>query len=118
MKLHFLSGSRLKDRGDNNMANRKNCPAALGNPNKSKRVYSNSYATQRARILKEFETRQQISTFYFRDDMGIVHPAGRIKELREQYKILRSWTREPDQNGVIHRIGLYTYHGLKNSGEV
>lgn len=96
---------------------KKNRPAVLGNPIKSKRAYGNSYATQRARILKAFEVQKQMSTFYFRDDMGIVHPAGRIKELRERHKILLSWTREADQNGVIHRIGLYTYHGFKNRVE-
>lgn len=118
MKLHFSSGLLLKVRGDNNMTKRKNRPAALGNPSNSKQFYGNSYATQRARILKEFEIKQQISTFYFRDILGIVHPAGRIRELREHHKILLSWTREPDQNGVIHRIGLYIYHGLNSHGEV
>ncbi len=97
---------------------KKNRPADLGNPKKSKRPYGNSCTTQRARMLKEFETRKQISTFYFRDTMGIVHPGGRISDLRKQHKILLSWTHELDQNGVIHRIGLYTYHGLKNSEEV
>jgi len=93
-------------------------PGAMSNPNNSKRLYNNSCATQRAIILKAFEAEKKISTFNFRDNLGIVHPAGRIKELREKHKILTSWTREPDQNGVMHRIGLYTYHGLKKEQEI
>jgi hypothetical protein len=99
------------------MTNKKNRPVRLGNPNSSKRFYSNSYTAQQSRMLKAFETKKQISTFDFRDNLGIVHPAGRIKELRKKHKILTSWTLEVDQNGVGHRIGLYTYHGLKNGQE-
>lgn len=95
-----------------------NRPADLGNPNESKRFYDNSKATQRTRILRTIEKRKQMSTFDLRDELGIVHPAGRIKELREEHDITLSWTRQSDQNGVIHRIGMYTYVGLKNQGGV
>lgn len=95
------------------MSKKKNRPAALGNPNQFKRSYDNSYASQRARMLSEFEKNKQISTFYFRNNLGIVHPAGRIMELRGRHNILTSWTYEQDQNGILHRIGVYIYHSLK-----
>lgn len=91
----------------------KKCPAALGTFQKNSQKYSNSKANQRSRILKAFETNPKLSTFAFRK-MGIVSPAPRIGELREQhYEIDTQWINEPDENGVIHRIGLYVYHGKK-----
>lgn len=96
------------------MTKNKRPDSKLGRSKESKLPYGNSFANQRARILKEFEARKQISTFYFRDKLGIVHPAGRIKELRNQHNIYTSRTNEPDQNGVMHRIALYVYIGQKS----
>lgn len=93
--------------------NKKNRPGNLGNPPKNSQKYSNAKSNQRARILKAFEVNSKLSTFAFRK-MGIISPAPRIGELREQHhEIDTQWTNEPDENGVIHRIGLYVYHGKK-----
>lgn len=92
---------------------KKNGPGDLGNPPKNSQKYSNSKTNQCSRILKAFEVNPKLSTFAFRK-MGIVSPAPRIGELREQHhEIDTHWTNEPDENGVIHRIGLYVYHGKK-----
>lgn len=93
--------------------NKKNRPGKLGNPPKNSQKYSNAKSNQRARILKAFEINPHLSTFAFRK-MGILSPAPRIGELREQHhEIDTQWTKEADENGVIHRIGLYIYHGKK-----
>ncbi|QBR84711.1 hypothetical protein E3983_10250 [Legionella israelensis] len=73
---------------------------------------SNSLSTQRKKILKHFEKCPQLSTMQARNDLGILHPGGRIMELRKKgYEIVTHWISEPDSNGDIHRIGLYVYQG-------
>jgi len=47
---------------------------------------------------------------------GILHPPGRIGELRKKgYQIETYWASEPDSNGVLHRVGVYVYHGIKEN---
>lgn len=96
---------------------KKNGPGDLGNLPKNSQKYSNAKPNQRSRILKAFEVNPKLSTFAFRK-MGIVSPAPRIGELREQHhEIVTDWTNEPDENGINHRIGLYVYHGKKCNQE-
>lgn len=86
-------------------------PATLGNP-KTKPLYGTSSSSQRARILKHFADCPSLSTIQARDEYGILHPCGRIMELRKNgYYIDTHWTSEPDGNGVLHRVGLYVYQG-------
>lgn len=69
-----------------------------------KQPYDNKIETQQTRILKMFEYKPQLSTFEGRAK-GIVHLAGRIKELRDKgYKILTTWTNEDDALGISHTI--------------
>lgn len=73
-----------------------------------KNKHSNSCSSQRARILKHLQKKATVTTIEARNSLGILHPAGRIKELRELgYDIRTLWTRQHDNNGVTHRIGLY-----------
>lgn len=93
----------------------KKCPVGKrGSKTKKQRLYNNSTSSQRQRILKFFENEKRpLSTFFFRD-AGILHPGGRIKELRTiGHKILTYFVKEADSNGVFHRIGQYSYHGFK-----
>jgi hypothetical protein len=86
----------------------------LGNLKQSKQRYDNSLATQRARILKHFAENPRLSTIQAREEMGILHPCGRVMELRKRgYRIETHWIKEPDLNGVLHRIGLYVFQGMK-----
>lgn len=111
MKQHFSIGLRIKGRGSSAMS-KKNRPADLGNPPKTKRIYSNSVSSQRARILKHFSCCPRLSTIEARNNLGILHPGGRVLELRKKgYKIDTHWINAPDLNGVFHRIGLYVYQG-------
>lgn len=84
----------------------------LGNSKLTKRLYGNSSASQRARLLKHFENCTHLSTLQAREELGILHPCGRIMELRKRgHQIETHWINEADNNGVLHRIGLYVYQG-------
>ena len=79
--------------------------------NKSVHRYSNSISSQQARILKHLKDCSPLSTIHARE-LGILHPGGRVMELRKKgHKIDTHWIKEPDVNGVLHRVGLYVYKG-------
>jgi hypothetical protein len=78
----------------------------------SKPLYDNSASTQKKRLVKYFEKNTRLSTMEARNKMVILHPGGRINELRAKgYLIETHWTNEIDANGVPHRVGLYVYQG-------
>ncbi|BCA93799.1 hypothetical protein TUM19329_01600 [Legionella antarctica] len=95
----------------------KNHPVGqLGNSKLTKQLYGNSSASQRARILKHFESCPQLSTMQARDKYGIMSPAPRIEELRKKgYQISTQRITEIDRNGVPHRMGLYVFIGKKEA---
>lgn len=79
----------------------------IGNP-----LYSNSIKSQQERILKIFRKNSSLSTIQARNEYGILHPGGRVLELRKKgHKIDTHWISETDTNGVNHRVGLYVYKG-------
>ncbi len=90
------------------------CPVGkLGNTKKHKHYYDNSASTQRARILEHFSKSPRLTTMQARNVLGILHPCGRIMELRRLgYKIDTVRVHAEDSNGVNHRIGMYIFHGL------
>jgi hypothetical protein len=115
MKQHFLSGLLIREAYNMNLS--KERPDALANLDYTKPFYSNNSANQRARILKHFAISPRLSTIEAREVHGILHPCGRIMELRNLgYRIDTHWITAPDSNGVAHRIGLYVFHGLKKRG--
>ncbi len=75
--------------------------------------YNNSPSSQRARIVSWFsENKPRLSTTEAREILGVMHPAGRIQELKEGgHKIILNWTAQADANGVLHRAGEYVYLG-------
>lgn len=86
--------------------------SVLQNNPKSKPLYDNSTSSQCARILKHFEVCPRLSTIQARNEYGILHPGGRVRELRKKgYQIQTHWISESDSNGVMHRVGLYVYQG-------
>lgn len=86
--------------------------SGLQNNPKSKPLYDNSTTSQSLRILKHFDVCPRLSTIQARNEYGILHPGGRVMELRRKgYRIDTHWVNEPDSNGVNHRIGLYIYKG-------
>lgn len=71
------------------------------------KAHHNSTAAQRQRLLKALR-RGHVSTIYARRNLDILHPAGRVRELRLiGHNIRTIWTREQTDCGKYHRVGLY-----------
>jgi hypothetical protein len=73
--------------------------------------------SQRQLIRKYFQGLcTQLTVQEGRELLGIMHPSGRIHELRRQgYKIALHWVTELDSLGREHRNGLYVYMGTKGA---
>ncbi|HAT7871345.1 TPA: hypothetical protein JBE57_07525 [Legionella pneumophila] len=113
MRQHSLNGLQIKERRSDIMEDKNRPEGQLGTPN-AKPSYSNSASSQRARILKHFESCPRLSTVEAREIYGVLHPCGRIMELRKKgYLIDTHWIVAPDLNGVLHRVGLYVFKGQK-----
>lgn len=89
--------------------NEKSRPAATGTaPKQNAQTHDNSASAQRSRLL-EAMSRHPVSTIEARRDLDILHPAGRVKELRDRegHQILTVWSREPTECGKLHRVARY-----------
>lgn len=76
-----------------------------------------SRAMQRAALLKWLQTHQRITTLQARNELGIMHPAGRIQELRAAgNNIDTCWQWEADATGKEHKQALYVLLS-SNGGE-
>ncbi len=72
------------------------------------RYIDSSALNQRIAILNWFKTYQSLTTFEARDKLGIMHPGGRILELRRQgYWITTHWSTDYDPLGQAHRVACY-----------
>jgi len=68
----------------------------------------NSRAGQRLAILKYLQEHGSLTTLQARDELGIMSPASRVLELREQgYNIITHWTTSEDRTGTKHREAKY-----------
>lgn len=68
---------------------------------------STSITAQQARLLAALR-QNPITTIEAREVLAIMHPAGRIKELRAQgYEIVTLWQTDSDVSKTRHRVGLY-----------
>lgn len=68
----------------------------------------NSSSSQRAAILSYLYEYGSLTTLQARDELGIMSPASRVKELRELgYKIITFWTTSEDRTGTRHREAKY-----------
>ena len=69
---------------------------------------SHSYAAQRGRLLQYLKEHGSITTLQARQLLAVMHPAGRIRELRHSgYAISTYWSVDVDSAGIKHRQGLY-----------
>lgn len=67
-----------------------------------------SKALQRQRIMTAMACEGPIATSEARERLGIMHPAGRVAELRRMgYAIKTVWRYVADAEGVLHRQGVY-----------
>ena len=73
---------------------------------------NNSSSSQRARML-EWLFENTLTTIQARRHLDILHPAGRIKELRRfGHNIATVWTQAETDCGKSHRVGMYVLrHG-------
>lgn len=77
---------------------------------KEKRFQDNSREAQRARLLKALNTRgpSGVTTLEAREELNILHPAGRVQELRDEGRqIATIWTTATNSEGFAHRIARY-----------
>ncbi|KDE41364.1 hypothetical protein ADINL_0044 [Nitrincola lacisaponensis] len=73
-----------------------------------------SLTAQRSRLLKHFVIIGHVSTIEARDELNIMHPAGRVMELRDAgFIIPMVWEWQDDHNGRPHKIGRYHYFGAR-----
>ena len=67
----------------------------------------NSSSEQRARLLDALR-RGPVTTFYARSELDVLHPGGRIMELRHAgHNIIMLWSTETSDYGRPHRVGKY-----------
>lgn len=88
---------------------KKSRPASTSKaPKQNTQTYDNSASGQRNRLLEAL-SRRPISTIEARRDLDILHPAGRVKELRhnEGHQILTAWSYQPTDCGKLHRVASY-----------
>ena len=77
---------------------------------------SNSYTAQCARLLRYLKENGTVTTLQARHLLAVMHPAGRIKDLRNAgYTILTYWVFDTDSTGVRHRQGLYVLKAGDNN---
>lgn len=67
-----------------------------------------SASSQRSTILKHLKEHGSLTTLQCREDLGIMHPAARVNELRGAgHKIVTYWTTSEDRTGTKHREARY-----------
>lgn len=74
----------------------------------------NDAETQAARSLEALQLLTSLTTQDMRHDLDIMHPAGRVKELRERgFDIRTLWDNYPTACGKKHRMARYVYMGME-----
>lgn len=64
------------------------------------------------RILEHLKSFDTLTTIEGRRDLGILNVAQRISELRKKGSpIETTWTWQPDETGVVHRVACYVWKG-------
>ncbi len=67
-----------------------------------------SASSQRSTILRYLNEHGSLTTLQCREELGIMHPAARIRELRESgHNIVTHWAKSEDRTGTMHREAKY-----------
>jgi len=70
-----------------------------------------SKQAQQARLLEALQTRGGVTTSDAREQLAVMHPAGRVRELRAKgFDIETCMLWAADDAGVLHRQALYVLH--------
>lgn len=79
---------------------------------------SNSLPAQRKRLAAWLELHGSITTDEARRELDIMHPAGRMSDLRARgFNIATVWDNSPTARGSMHRMGKYVYLGRQEESE-
>jgi hypothetical protein len=94
------------------MTGKGNAPAATGalraGSQDTRNYTSEDSARQRSRLLAHLRCTGSVSTLEARGELKIMHPAGRIQELRQRgYPIKTVRITLPDSTGRLHRVARY-----------
>lgn len=95
-------------------------PAVDSGSGRRKAQHGNSSSEQRSRVLRALAD-GPITTLYARRDLDVMHPGGRIMELRRNgHRIDTVWTEEATDCGKVHRVALYVlrYGAANDSGAI
>lgn len=85
---------------------REDCTAGTCNYTANRKHQSR--AMQRAALLKWLQVHQRITTLQARNELGIMHPAGRVQELRKSgCNIATDWKWGADATRRRHKQALY-----------
>jgi hypothetical protein len=89
------------------MKGRDDCVAGAHNSTALPRI-SQSSAMQRLSLIQWLKDHQQITTLQARNELGIMHPAGRVQELRDSGCTIETyWQWAPDATGKQRKQALY-----------
>ena len=70
--------------------------------------HSNNSHAQRQRIANYLAAHGRATTLELRSKLDVLHPSGRIKELRQHnWQIDTLWEDHPTDCGKLHRVGVY-----------
>jgi hypothetical protein len=108
--------SRLHAKPHRGCYGQKNSPrlSRRGHPKDHQKHKGNDAETQANRSLEALQVFSSLTTQDLRQDLDIMHPAGRIKELRVRgFEIHTHWESYPTVSGKMHRMGRYVYMGKK-----
>ena len=76
---------------------------------------NNSLSAQQLRLIEYLRENKQITTIEARQYLEIMHPAGRIKELREHHNIKTHWKKQ--QGHLIANYVLLSSHDNVSGGD-
>lgn len=90
-------------------------PTAANGTGRRKAQHSNSSSEQSKRILRALSD-GPITTLFARRELDVMHPGGRIMELRRDGHLIDTvWTEATTDCGKVHRVALYVLrHGAAN----
>ncbi len=67
--------------------------------------------SQQFALLSWMKQKKRLTTLIARETLGVMHPAGRIRELRlKGHNIQLHWLYETDVTGTKHLVGEYVLH--------
>jgi len=74
----------------------------------NKQSYGNSLPAQRQRLLNYLHNHGSITTIEARREIDVIHPAGRIMDLRKGgWQIDTVWVEDITEQGKAHRVAKY-----------